>query len=53
MHIIDVKKDGVSVTMVKSVHLVIIGLYRSKGGDMRNLVKILETLIDRTRTTRV
>ena len=51
MHKIDIKKEGISVTMVKSEHLDIIGVYRSQGGDMKDLVKILETLIDRTRTT--
>ena len=50
-HKIDIKKDGVSVTMMRSEGLDIIGVYRSQGGDMRDLVKILETLIDETRTT--
>ena len=37
--------------MVKSEDLDVIGVYRSQGGDMRDLVRILETLIDQTRTT--
>ena len=37
--------------MMKSEDLDIIGVYRSKFGDMRDLVRILDTLIDDTRIT--
>ena len=36
---------------MESEDLDIIGVYRSQGGNMRDLVRILDTLIDNTRTT--
>ena len=45
------KKDGISVTLMKSKDLDIIGVYRSQEADMRDLVEVLKTLIDETRTT--
>ena len=36
--------------MLKSEDLDIIGLYRSQDGDMRELIKILLTLMDKTKT---
>ena len=51
IHKTDIKKYGISITMIKSEDLDIIGVYRSQGGDMKYLVRILETLIDDTRTT--
>ena len=37
--------------MIKSKDFDIIGIYRSQEGDMRDLIRILDTLIDKTRIT--
>ena len=50
-HKTDIKKDGISITLMKSKDLDIIGVYRSQEADMRDLVEVLITLIDETRTT--
>ena len=50
-HVKDIKMHGISVTMTKSKDLDIIGIYRSQEGDINDLIGVLDTLIDNTRTT--
>ena len=50
-HIKNIRKEGFCISMVTSENIDVVGLYRSQEGDLRHLTKILETLIDDTKTT--
>ena len=47
----NIKKSGLSVTKITSRDHDIIGVYRSQEGDKRDLINILKTLIDGSRST--
>ena len=49
-HIKNIRKEGFCISMVTSENIDVVGVYRSQEGDLRQLTKILETLIDDTKT---
>ena len=50
-HVVDIKQDGFSLTKLKSERLDIIGIYRSQSGNVVEIIKELEALVDTRRTT--
>ena len=50
-HKTDIKMNGISISKMESEEMNVIGVYRSQEGDLEDLIKILETLIDDKKTT--
>ena len=50
-HKTNIKMNGISISMMETKEIDVIGVYRSQEGDLKDLIKKLETLIDDTKTT--
>ena len=51
MHSKDINSEGISISKITSSQLDIIGVYRSKEGDLKDLVSKIKELIDGKKTT--
>ena len=50
-HKTNIKMNGMSISILESEEIDVIGVYRSQEGDLEDLIKMLETLIGDTKTT--
>ena len=51
MHSKDINSEGISISKITSSQLDIIGVYRSKEGDLKDLASKINELIDENKTT--
>ena len=52
-HVTDIKKNGFSISLMRSDDLDVIGIYRSQDGNMQDIIQILDTLIIKPKNTMI